>query len=369
VEPIHLATTWRLESAKQGAELTHAMGPEAFYTRWGNPTTRILEESMAELEGGVRAIATGSGMGAITPSVFAFVSKGDHVVAGKSLYSATTEMFARLLPRFGIETTFVDPTAKGSWKEAVTERTKLLYAESPANPTMDITDLREAANAAKSAGAVSIMDNTFATPINQRPIEHGFDIVVHSATKYLGGHADVTAGIVVARTEALWERIWKTYKVFGPTLGPFDAYMVRRGLRTLPLRVRQQNASAQALAEFLEGHAAVERVYYPGLRSFPQHALAKRQMDGFGGMLSFAIRGGHEAGVRFVEAVEVATLAVSLGGTETLVEHPSSMTHGTLTEEERRSSGISESLIRVSVGLEHPDDLTADFGQALKKAK
>ena len=369
VEAVNLATTWRLDSAKQGAAFSSAHGPEAFYTRWGNPTTRVLEESVAELEGGARAIATGSGMGAISPAILTMVSKGDHVVAGKSLYSATTELFTRILPRFGVKTTFVDPRKRGAWSGAVTEKTTLLYAESPANPTMDLTDLREAAEAAHAVGAVAMTDNTFATPINQRPIEHGFDVVLHSATKYLGGHTDVTAGMIVAKTDELWDRIWYTYKVFGPVLGPMDAYLVRRGLRTLPQRVRQQNASAQALAEFLEDHAGVERVHYPGLRTFPQHALAKRQMDGFGGMLSFEIKGGNAAGVRFVESVEVATLAVSLGGTETLVQHPASMTHGPLTDEERAVSGISEGLIRVSVGLEHVDDLIEDFGRALKKAR
>jgi len=369
VEPVHLATTWRLDSAKQGAAFSAALGPEAFYTRWGNPTTRVLEESLAELEGGARAIAAGSGMGAISTAILAAVSKGDRVVAGKSLYSATTEMFTRVLPRFGVTTTFVDPAKRGAWRDAVTEGTTLVYTETPANPTMDLTDLREAAEAAHSVGALAVTDNTFATPINQRPIEHGIDVVLHSATKYLGGHTDVTAGVIVARSEALWERLWFLYKILGPVLGPMDAYLVRRGLRTLPQRVRQQNASAQAIAEFLEDHPKVDRVHYPGLRTFPQHALARRQMDGFGGMLSFEIAGGHAAGVRFVESVEVATLAVSLGGTETLVQHPASMTHGPLTDEERTVSGITEALIRVSVGLEHVDDLIADFTQALKKAK
>jgi methionine-gamma-lyase len=369
VEAVNLATTWRLDSAKQGAELSAAHGPEAFYTRWGNPTTRVLEESVAELEGGARAIATASGMGAITPAILTFLSNWDEVVAGKSLYSATTELFTRILPRFGVKTTFVDPRVKGAWASAVTKKTTLLYAESPANPTMDITDLNEAAEVAHSVDAVAMIDSTFATPINQRPIEHGFDVVLHSATKYLGGHTDVTAGMIVARTDELWDKIWYTYKVFGPVLGPMDAYLVRRGLRTLPQRVRQQNASALALAEFLENHEHVSRVYYPGLPTFPQHALAKRQMDGFGGMLSFEIDGGHAAGVRFVESVEVATLAVSLGGTETLVQHPASMTHGPLTDEERKVSGISDGLIRVSVGLEYVEDLITDFGRALKKAR
>lgn len=369
VEPVNLATTWRLLTAKQGAEFSSSTAPEAFYTRWGNPTTRVFEEALVELEGGARAIATASGMGAIAPSILTFVSKGDHVVAGKSLYTATTEILTRFLPKFGVTTTFVDPRKKGAWREAVTDKTTLVYAESPANPTMDLTDLREAAEAAHSVGAVVMTDNTFATPINQRPIEHGFDIVLHAATKYLGGHSDVTAGVVVTKSEDLWEKIWFTYKLLGPTLGPFDAFLARRGLKTLPQRVRQQNTSAQTLAEFLEDHAQVERVYYPGLPTFPQHALARRQMDGFGGMLSFEIKGGHPAGVRFVESVEVATLAVSLGGPETLVQHPASMTHGPLTDEERAVSGISDGLIRVSVGLEHVDDLIADFSQALKQAK
>ena len=369
VEPVYLATTWRLGSAKQGAQFSRALAPDAFYTWWGNPTTRVLEESVAELERGERAIATGSGMGAIASTILATVSKGDRIVAGKSLYAATTELFTRVLPRFGVQTAFVDPTKRGAWRDAVKKRTKLVYVESPANPTMDLTDLREAAEAAHSVGALAVADNTFATPINQRPLEHGFDAVLHSATKYLAGHTDVTAGIVVTGTEGLWDRIWSTYKILGPTLGPFDAYLVRRGMRTLPQRVRQQNASAKALAEFLEDHPQVERAHYPGLRTFPQHALAKRQMDGFGGMLSFEITGGYPAAVRFVESVELASLAVSLGGTETLVQHPASMTHGPLTDEERAGSGISEGLIRVSVGIEHPDDLIADVAQALKKAK
>ncbi|TLZ53016.1 MAG: aminotransferase class I/II-fold pyridoxal phosphate-dependent enzyme [Methanobacteriota archaeon] len=369
VEPVHLTTTWQLDSAKQGAAFSSALGPEAFYTRWGNPTTRVLEESVAELEGGAKAIATGSGMGAISSAILAVVSKGDLVVAGKSLYSATTELFTRVLPRWGVETTFVDPAKRGSWREAVTKNTTLVYAESPANPTMGITDLREAAEAAHAVGAIAMTDNTFATPINQRPIEHGFDVVLHSATKYLGGHTDVTAGVIVMKTDELWDRIWFLYKILGPAIGPMDAYLVRRGMKTLPQRVRQQNATAQALAEFLEDHAQVERVHYPGLKTFPQHALAKRQMDGFGGMLSFEIKGGRAAGIRFVESVEVATLAVSLGGAETLVQHPASMTHGPLTDEERALSGISDGLIRVSVGLEHVDDLIADFAQALKKAR
>ncbi len=368
VTPIYANSTWALDSVRQGADFSRATAPEAFYTRWGNPTLRDLESVLADLEGGSRALVTGSGMGAIASAILTCVDSGDHVVAGASLYTATTEMFTRLLPRFGVRTTFVDPRKTGGWLRAVTPRTRLVYVETPANPTMVITDLREAVRAARSVGATTLADNTFASPINQRPLEYGVDAVLHSATKYLGGHSDVVAGAVVARTPQLFNRIWFTYKMLGPTLGPFEAFLVRRGVKSLPLRISQHNANAQALAEFLSDHRSVKVVHYPGLRSFPQHALAKRQMTGFGAMLSFEPVGGYRAGKRFVESVRVATLAVSLGGMETLVQHPASMTHGPLTNEERKTSGITEGLVRVSVGLEDVDDLIEDFDAALRRA-
>jgi methionine-gamma-lyase len=358
-----------LESARQGAELAVATAPEAYYTRWGNPTLRDLEDALADLEGGDGALVTGSGMGAIASAILASVDAGNHVVAGASLYAATTEIFTRLLPRFGVTTTFVNPRQRGAWKEAVRPETRLVYIETPANPTMMITDIREAVDAAKAVGATTLADNTFASPINQRPLELGVDGVLHSATKYLGGHSDVVAGALVTAKRRLFDRIWFTYKMLGPALGPFEAFLVRRGLKTLPLRMQAQGASAQTLAEFLESQrAAVRVVHYPGLPSFSQHALARKQMSGFGAMLSFELKGGHRAGQRFVESVQVATLAVSLGGTETLVQHPASMTHGPLTEDERRMSGVTEGLVRVSVGLEDPEDLIEDFGRAIRKA-
>ncbi len=368
VTPIYANSTWALDSVRQGASFSRATAPEAFYTRWGNPTLRDLESTLADLEGGARALVAGSGMGAIASAILTCVDGGDHVVAGASLYTATTEIFTRLLPRFGVRTTFVDPREPGAWLRAVTPETRLIYVETPANPTMILTDFREAVRAARSAGATILADNTFASPINQRPLEFGVDAVLHSATKYLGGHSDVVAGAAITRTPRLFDRIWFTYKMLGPTLGPFEAFLVRRGIKSLPLRMRQHNANAQALAEFLEDHRAVRVVHYPGLRSFPQHALARRQMDGFGAMLSFEPRGGYRAGKRFVESVRVATLAVSLGGMETLVQHPASMTHGPLTDEERKTSGVTEGLVRVSVGLEDVDDLIEDFDAALRRA-
>lgn len=307
-------------------------------------------------------------MGAIASAIVASVQRGGHVVAGASLYTATTEIFTRLLPRFGVETTFVDPRRPGVWKAAVRPETTLVYIETPANPTMMITDIREAVSAAKSVGAMTLADNTFASPVNQRPIEFGVDGVLHSATKYIGGHSDVVAGAIVTRTKRLFDQIWFVYKMLGPTLGPFEAFLVRRGIKTLPLRMQAQSGTAQALAEFLEDHRSVRAVHYPGLKSFPQHALARKQMSGFGAMLSFELKAGYRAGKRFVESVDVATLAVSLGGPETLVQHAASMTHGPLTDEERRVSGIAEGLVRVSVGLEDADDLIEDFDTAIRKA-
>ncbi len=368
VEPIYMSSTWRLKDAKQGADFSLQVAPPEFYTRWGNPTTRDLEEAIARLEGGKFAIATGSGMGAVSSAILAYVRPGRNVVAGKSLYSATTEMLSRYLPQFGVETKFIDTTAENAFSKAVNKDTCLVYAESPANPTMELTDLKEASEAVEEVGAPLIVDNTFATPINQRPIDLGVEVVVHSATKYLGGHTDVIAGAVIMRTDEDFKRIWRTYKMLGPTIGPFEAFLVRRGIKTLPLRVRRQNETALALAEFLEGHKAVSRVHYPGLKTFPQHSLARRQMKGFGGMLSFEIKGGYKAAMRFVESVEVATLAVSCGGVETLVEHAASMTHGTLTPKERKLAGIDEGLIRVSVGLESAKDLIEDFESALRAA-
>jgi len=368
VTPVFMNSTWRLEDAKQGAAFSAAKAPAAFYTRWGNPTTRDLEDIVARLEGGHAAIATGSGMGAIATAILSAVKSGDHVVAGQSLYTATTELFTRYLPRFGVTTTFVDPRQKGAWQEAVRAETSLVYTETPANPTMMITDLREAAKAAKSVGAVSMCDNTFATPVNQRPMDHGINVVLHSATKYLGGHSDLTAGVIVAPDRRWFERLWFMYKLLGPTLGPLEAFLVRRGIKTLPVRVRQHNKNAMALASFLEDHRKVGAVHYPGLKSFGQHALARRQMDGYGGMLSFTLKGGYRACVRFVEGVKVATLAVSLGGTETLVQHAASMTHGPLTAKERALAGVPQDLVRVSVGLEEIEDLMEDFTQALRRA-
>ncbi|MFQ5918638.1 MAG: trans-sulfuration enzyme family protein [Thermoplasmata archaeon] len=365
VDPISVSSTYRLRDVKEGARFALDKAPLGLYGRWGAPTNRAVEEAVAVLEGGTHALVTASGMGAISPAILTTVSRGDHIVAGKSLYSGTAELMLHTLPRFGVETTFVDPTRAGAFREAVREETTLVYIETPANPTMFLTDMEEAADAAHAVGALAMADNTFASPINQKPLDFGIDVVLHSATKYLGGHADVTGGAVVTGDRALFEKIWDLYKLLGPTLGAVDAFLIARGIKTLPLRVRRQTATAQGLAEFLADDSHVAAVHYPGLPSFPQHDLAKRQMSGFGGVLSFDLVGGYEAAVRFAEGVELASLAVSLGGVETLVEHAASITHGMLTPEELAAAGVEEGLIRVSVGLEDLEDLKEDFAQAL----
>jgi cystathionine beta-lyase/cystathionine gamma-synthase len=295
------------------------------------------------------------------------VAGSHHIAAQRTLYAATSELLTDLLPPFGATHAFFNPHDPGSLKAALTPDTKLVYVETPANPTMELTDLRAVTRIAREAGALTICDNTFASPINQRPLELGCDAVVHSMTKSIGGHNDLTGGVLIG-SKAFVAKAWFNFKILGPSLSPHDAFLAQRGLQTLALRAQRQNENALALAEFLEAHPKVERVHYPGLKSFPQHDLARRQMKGFGGMLSFELKGGMAAGKRAAEAVRVATLAVSLGGVETLVQHPASMTHGPLKPQDRQRAGIREGLIRVSVGIEHVEDLKADFAQALAKA-
>jgi len=364
--PIFQTAVFELEDAAAGARFAQEIAPTEYYTRWGNPTTRQAEAVIAALEGGERALVLSSGMAAITVAVLACVKSGEHIVAGRSLYAATMEFFRDTLPRLGIEITFVTPTDPENFRRAIRPNTKLIYVETPSNPRLDLTDLNAVAHLARERGIFTIADNTFATPYNQRPLQRGIDAVVHSATKYLGGHHDLTAGAIVG-SAAFIERCWQYAKLFGPTLSPFEAWLLIRGMKTFGLRLERQNATAQRIAEFLEAHPQVERVFYPGLPSHPQHDLARRQMRGFGGMIAFEVKGGREAGRRLVESVRVITLAVSLGGVTSLIQHPASMSHGPIPEEERLATGITEGLVRLSVGIEDVEDLIADLKQALAR--
>jgi len=363
--PIWQTTTFLAESSEHFANLAKSVQPSEYYSRYGNPTHRQVEAVMATLEGGEAALVTASGMGAISTSVMSLLDKGDHVVAQRNLYANTTALLENLLPRWGIECTFVDQKNAESWAEALRPNTKLIYAETPTNPLMRLTDLRAVAALGQSRGIITIVDNTFATPINQRPMQYGIDVVVHSATKYIGGHHDVTAGVIIG-APAFIERAWRFHIVMGGALSPFDAWLLLRGLRTLGLRVERHNQNALTLARFFESHPKIERVNYPGLKSHPQYDLAQEQMRGFTGMMSVELSGGYEAAERFITSLKLGSYAASLGGFETLLAHPAAMWSDTLTQAQRSAMGVGENLVRISVGLEDERDLINDFSQALE---
>jgi methionine-gamma-lyase len=362
--PIWQTTTFSADSSEHFAEIATAVRPAEFYTRYGNPTHKEVEATIVALEGGEAALLTSSGMGAIFTTLLSTLRTGDHVVAQTNHYAGATTLLEDMPKHFGIEVTLVDQTRTGSFLKALRPNTKVIYAESPTNPHMHITDLRAVADLARSRGITTVVDNTFATPVNQRPLEFGIDVVVHSATKYLGGHSDVTAGCVVSSREFV-ERAWHFSLLAGSILSPFDGWLILRGLRTLGLRVERHNRNALALARFLEEHPKVERVYYPGLESHPQHELASTQMSGFTGMLSAELSGDYETAKSFISSLKLATYAASLGGHETLVVHPSAMWGGYMTPEQRRAKGLSDTLVRISVGLEDERDLVEDFARAL----
>ena len=362
--PIHATSTFLATSAAEFGEMATEARHPRYYTRAGNPTHQRAEAVIAGLEGGEAAMVTASGMGAISTTLLTLLSSGDHIVGQRNHYMGTSKMLAGMFPRFGIDATLVDQTDTEAFREAITDRTKVIMVETPANPTCQLTDLAAVAEMAKERGIVTVCDNTFASPINQRPIELGIDVVVHSGTKYLGGHHDLIAGAVVTTEERL-KGIWSTSQALGVTLGPIDAWLLLRGIRTLPLRVRQHNETGCAVAEWLSRHDKVEAVYHPGLPSHPQHELALRQMRGFGGTFSFAVAGGYAETERFMAGLRLVKQAVSLGGFETLAVHAAAMWAGTLTDEQVLASGVQPNLVRISIGLEAAEDLIADLDGAL----
>jgi methionine-gamma-lyase len=363
-----MTSTYAFETAEAGSELFRGERPGYIYGRTRNPTQALLEARLASLEGGEAGLAVASGMGAISATMWTLLSAGDSVVIDRILYGNTFAFFTKGLTRFGVNVRLADFTDPDALAQALAadDKTKLVYFETPANPNLRVIDIARISLLAKSAGALAIVDNTFATPILQNPLKLGADLVVHSATKYLGGHGDPLGGAVVG-SSALIERIRGTglRALTGATLSPLNAFLILRGLKTLEVRMERHSRSAQQIAEFIERHPLVSHVAYPGLKSFPQYELAQRQMRQPGGLIAFELEGGVEAGMAFMNRLELVVRAVSLGDAETLVQHPASMTHATYSADERKRHGISDNLLRLSVGLENVEDLMADIAQAL----
>lgn len=367
--PIYQTSTFIFDSAEQGGRRFDLEEEGYMYSRLGNPTNSQLENKIANLENAEAAVSTSSGMGAITSAIWTSVQAGDHIIAAKTLYGCTFAFLNHGLSKYGVEVTFVDTTDIENVKRAIKDNTKLIYLETPANPNMKISDIRAISEIAHGREDCRvIVDNTYNTPYIQRPLDLGADIVVHSATKYLNGHGDVIAGFIVGDREFIEEaRLVGIKDMTGASLSPFDAFLINRGMKTLDLRMEKHCSNAQKVAEFLEDHPLVEKINYPGLKSFPQYKLAREQMKLPGAMISFEIKGGMEKGRKLMNSVKLCRLAVSLGDAETLIQHPASMTHSPYTEEERLESGISDGLVRLSVGLEDPEDIIEDLKEALDK--
>jgi methionine-gamma-lyase len=362
--PIYQTSTFAFRDAAHGAALFAGAEDGYIYTRLGNPTIRALEECIGALENGRRGIATSSGMGAVSVVYLALLGQGAHVVSTASVYGPSRGLIEKHLVRFGVQATFVDTTDPENVRRALRPETRLVYIETPSNPAMQVTDVQAVAGIAHAHGCPLAVDNTFASPYLQRPLDLGADIVLHSVTKFINGHADVVGGILVAKTEEIDQRLRPLMIALGCNMDPHQAYLVYRGVKTLGLRIERAQAGALAVARWLESRPEVEWVRYIGLPSHPQHELARRQMSGFGSMISFELKGGLEAGRAVMDHVRVATLAVSLGGVESLIEHPASMTHAGMSPADRREAGITDGLVRYSVGIEDPEDLITDLEQA-----
>ncbi len=367
--PIYQTSTFIFDSAEQGGRRFALEEDGYIYTRLGNPTCSQVEEKLACLENAEAALGMASGMGAITSVIWSKLACGDHIVAAKTLYGCTFAFMNHGLTKFGIEVDFVDTSDPENVRKAMKANTKIVYLESPANPNMALSDIAEISKIAhETEDCIVVVDNTYCTPYLQRPIDLGADVVVHSATKYLNGHGDVIAGFAAGKKDFIDKvRLFGIKDMTGSVLSPFDGFLINRGMKTLEVRMERHCSNAQKVAEFLESHPAIEWIAYPGLKSFPQYELGKKQMLLPGAMIAFEVKGGLEAGRKLMNTVELCSLAVSLGDTETLIQHPASMTHSPYTLEERVLSGISDGLVRLSIGLEHPNDIIDDLKQALDK--
>ena len=365
--PIYQTSTFRFDSAEDGAACFAGEKDGYVYTRIGNPTVSALERQVAELEHGYGAVAFASGMGAVSTVYMAYLNAGDHMISSDAVYGASRTMMEGHMSRFGVQSTYVKTENLENIKAAIRPNTKMLYIETPANPTMGITDIAACAKIAKEHNLLLVVDNTFCSPYLQNPLDLGADVVLHSVTKFINGHADIVGGIVITKTQELYKQLHVMMLNLGGNMDPHQAYMVIRGLKTLGIRIDRAQESAMKVAEFLESHPQVSSVAYPGLKSHPQYELAKKQMRGTGTMISFVLKGGLEAGRKLMNNVKMCILAVSLGGVETLIQHPASMTHSKVSATAKAAAGITDGLVRFSVGIENVEDIIADLKQALDK--
>ena len=367
VTPIFQSSTFKFRDADHGAACFAGEDDGYIYTRIGNPTIRDLEKTMAVLENGHDGIATSSGMGAVNCVYLAYLGAGSHVVSHEAVYGPARVVLETLYVQFGVESTFVNTSDIEQVRNAIRPNTKLIYTETPANPTMDIADLKAISNLAHEYGIPVCVDNTFCSPYLQKPLDLGVDIVLHSMTKFINGHADVVAGMLVTKTEEDYKRLRGVMINVGCNMDPHQAFLARRGVKTLGVRIDRAQGNAIKVAEFLSNHPKIDWIMYPGLESHPQYELGKRQMKGPGAMISFGLKGGYDAGKILMNSLELALLAVSLGGIETLIQHPASMTHSKMSAEAKQKTGISDGLVRLSVGIEDVEDIISDLEQGLNK--
>jgi O-succinylhomoserine sulfhydrylase len=364
-DAVYLTSSFVFGSAAQAAERFANREPGHIYSRFTNPTVSAFEQRLAALEGAECCIATASGMSAILSCAMGLLKSGDHIVCSAQVFGATVQLFGGILKRFGVETTFVAGSAPAAWQKAVQPNTRLLFVETPSNPTMEIYDIAALSQIAKKAGALLAVDNVFCTPILQRPLELGADIVVHSATKYLDGQGRVLGGAVLGKKSAIYEGVFGFLRTAGPTLSAFNAWVILKGLETLRVRIEAQSAAALELARWLEKQPGIERVYYPGLASHPQYSLAKKQQKGAGAIVSFDVKGGKDGAWRVIDSTQLLSITANLGDTRTTITHPASTTHGRITQEARNVAGIGDGLLRVAVGLESIEDIKADLARGL----
>ncbi len=363
--PIYQTSTFKFKNAQHGADCFSGKSNGFIYTRIGNPTIHALEQNIAELENGFGGIATSSGMGAVSSVYMALLGAGSHIISSDAVYGPARGILEQDFSRYNVEASFVNTSETENIIAAIKPNTKVLYIETPANPTMDITDIAACAKIAKEHNLLLVVDNTFCSPYLQKPLLLGADVVLHSVTKFINGHADIVGGVIVAKDPEIYKKIRHSMVFLGCNMDPTQAFMVLRGVKTLAIRIERAQENALKVAKFLEAHPKVAWIKYPGLESHPQFNLAKQQMNGFGSMMSFGLKGGYEAGKKLMDNVHLAMLAVSLGGVETLIQHPASMTHAVVSREDKLAAGITDDLVRFSVGIEDVEDIIEDLNQGL----